>query len=120
MSMSRIAAVIAAGAVWRTAGLPAAGRRLMSALEDPQAQVADLAGMLLVKAGARSGALLAASLDQGVSPAAALPVLASLDPAQFVPVFERYRADPREAVASAARDGLALAGFVREPRAKAP
>jgi len=120
MRLGPVAAVIAAGTLWRTTGARAAGRRLVAALDDADVQIAELAGMLLVKAGTRSLPLLGAALESNQSPGPVLRVLASIDPSGQVAVFEQYRHDARAEVATAARDGLTLASFSREQDTKSP
>jgi hypothetical protein len=102
------AKVLAAAAAWNAAGVPAAGRVLARALGSGDETVRTVAGMALVKAGPRSGPLLAATLDR--APEAHVPmllrVLGDLGDPRYRDLLERHATSADPEVAQAARDAL--------------
>ena len=114
--------MFAAGAAWRSTGLRAAGQVLVGGLKSDDETVRTVAGILLVRAGARSRPLLSGAL------AAAAPgdvpmllrILGELGDPVSDPEIERYTHSIDPEIAQAARDALRAAEFARQDRAKHP
>jgi hypothetical protein len=70
--------VLAAGATWRLAGVPAAGRALVTAATTGGENERTMAGMLLVRAGDRSVPLVTAAILDGATGRELPDVLASI------------------------------------------
>jgi hypothetical protein len=78
MGVAASAGVLAAGATWRLAGVPAAGRALVTAATTGRENERTLAGMLLVRAGDRSVPVVAAAILDGAGGRELPDVLASI------------------------------------------
>jgi hypothetical protein len=72
------AKLFAAGGTWRLAGVPAAGRALLTAAVTGGETERTLAGMLLVQAGDRSVALLTPAILAGETAPVLVDILASI------------------------------------------
>ena len=106
MSATTTAAIIASGTLWRTLGVPAAGRRLIRALGSDDETIRTLAGMFLVKAGARSLVLLAEALDTRDNLSLVLTILGDIGEPRSIPMIEGFTQDRDADVARAAQDAL--------------
>jgi hypothetical protein len=102
------AALFAAAAAWRL-GSRAAGRRLVDGLSSADEESRQIAGMLIVKAGARAEPLLAEELKHPRNLPHLLRVIGDAAPTAFTAELERYAASDDEAVRQAARDALRAA-----------
>ena len=78
MGAAASAGVLAAGATWRLAGIPAAGRALVAAATTGGENERTMAGMLLVRAGDRSVPLVMAAILDGATGRELPDVLASI------------------------------------------
>jgi hypothetical protein len=78
MGVAASAKLFAAGAAWRLAGVPAAGRALVATAVAGGETERTLAGMLLVQAGDRSVALLSPAILVGETSSVLIDVLASI------------------------------------------
>ena len=112
--------MFAAGAIWRTAGLRPAGRVLCGGLASDDETVRTIAGILLVRAGARSRQLLSDALAAAAPPAVPmlLRILGELGDPASDPEIERYTQSSDPEIAQAARDALRAAVFARQEQRK--
>lgn len=117
MKVGESAALFAAAAAWRL-GSRAAGRRLVDGLSADDEQSRLIAGMLLVKGGARAAPLLADELRHPRNLPHLLRVIGDAAPAAFTAELERYAAADDAEVRQAARDALRAAAAAA-PAAKA-
>ena len=120
MKLGQSAAMFAAGAAWSTVGLRSAGRVLCDGLASNDETVRTIAGILLVRAGARSRQLLSDALA-GAAPGDVpmlLRILGELGEAASDPEIERYTHNSDPEIAQAARDALRAAEFARQDRKK--
>lgn len=115
MKVGESAALFAAAAAWRL-GSRAAGRRLVAGLSSTDDESRQIAGMLLVKGGARAAPLLAEELRQPRNLPHLLRVIGDAAPAAFAAELERYAASDDEAVRQAARDALRAAAAATTAR----
>ncbi len=98
--------------LWR-GGLQSAGRSLVAALGSPQEDLRSIAGMLLVRGGAKARPLLMEALRKRENVPMVLSVLADAapdDPA-VLETLRRHADDPEPAVADAARQALRVLEF---------
>ena len=110
--------MFAAGAAWRFTGLRFCGRTLVRGLASPDETVRTIAGILLVRAGGRSGPLLDRALA-GAEPAHVpmqLRILGELGDERWDGVLERYSKHENPKIADAARDAIQAARFARQDR----
>jgi hypothetical protein len=106
MGAAASARLLAVGTAWRLTGLDAAGRSLVTAVEDGTEDEQALAGMLLVRAGDRSVPLITEAILAGSSSPALVEVLASIGTETARAALERAtQARPPE-VAVAAEQAL--------------
>jgi HEAT repeat protein len=100
------AAVFAAYGVWRGTGSARAGRVLADALSSEDETNRTAAGILLVRAGARSLPLLRANLQRGTAVPLTLRILGDIGGAAAAREIEPYVQSKDPAVARAAADAL--------------
>jgi hypothetical protein len=101
------AAVFAAYGVWRATGSASAGRVLADTLASEDETSRTAAGILLVRAGARSLPLLRANLQRGMALPMTLRILGDIGGAAAQREIEPYARSQDPAIARAAADALA-------------
>jgi len=104
-TLTRSAPILAAYAGWRV-GLPAAGRRLVAALTSSDADVHDLAAVLVGRSGEAGRGLLLRALEEPAARPTALLLLADLGDPDLARAIEPFTHDPDPRVARAAREAL--------------
>lgn len=114
MKVGEAAALFGAAAAWRL-GSRAAGRRVVDGLSSADEACRQIAGMLLVRAGARAEPLLAEELRQPRNLPHLLRVIGDAAPAAFAAELERYAVSEDDAVRQAARDALRAAAAAAPP-----
>jgi hypothetical protein len=116
MGAAASAGILAAGAAWRLAGVPAAGRALMAAVVSGGDNERTLAGMLLVRAGNRSVPLLTTAILNGATGRELPDVLASIGTdrarAELVRLSQEKAVTPP--VRAAAAEALATLDAIRD------
>lgn len=108
MVVARAIWLFVSNAVWRVAGLGAAGRVLVRALGSEDETTRTIAGMLLVRARKKSEPLLKEALDKRENLPVVLTVIGSLGDSKFEPELRRFSRDADPDVAKAAKDALQL------------
>lgn len=98
--------MFACHATWRLTGLPSAGRALVRALGSPDDTERVVAGMFLVRAGARAEPLLEEALHRRENLPMVLSILGDIGDRRFQRELEEFSADGDPQVAQAARDAL--------------
>jgi HEAT repeat protein len=106
MDLGGSARLFVANAVWRTTGLPSAGRALVEALSSPDENVRTIAGMFLVQAGRKAEPLLREALARGDNLPLVLSILGDIGDPAFEPELRRFLDHPDPNIAKAARDAL--------------
>lgn len=101
------AKVILAGAAWRTLGSRRAAGTLIEALSGDDEQNRMLAGMSLVKAGARSVELIERKVASGEAPPALVRLLPDLDQPRSRELLRKIAIEESGELADAARQCLA-------------
>lgn len=114
MKLGEATALFGAAAAWRL-GSRAAGRRLVDGLSSADEESRQIAGMLLVRAGARAAPLLAEELKQPRNLPHLLRVMGDAAPQVFATELERYAVSDDAAVRQAARDALRAAAAAATP-----
>lgn len=114
MSVAGRASVLAVGAAWRL-GMPGTGGRLADALGSDDDQERLIAGMLLVRGGAKAIPVLTTALRQARHLPHVLRVIGDAAPAAFAAELERYAASDDADVRQAARDALRAAAAAATP-----
>jgi hypothetical protein len=116
MGAAASAGVLAAGATWRLAGIPAAGRALVAAATTGGENERTLAGMMLVRAGDRSVPLLTAAILDGATGRELPDVLASIgtDRARAALMTLTREAPVAPEVRAAAAEALATLDAIRD------
>ena len=104
MGVAASAKLFAAGASWRLAGVPTAGRALLSALATGAENEKTLAGMFLVQAGDRSVPLLTSAILDGESDRTLVDALAGIGSDQARDALVTIARGPRAAVAPPTRE----------------
>jgi HEAT repeat protein len=104
------ALTLARSAAWR-AGSDAAGRALVRTLDDADETVRMLAGMALVKEGARAAPLVREGVRDGVALPTSLVVLADVGSEEDRAVLREHADASDPEVRSAARHALELLAF---------
>ena len=119
--VGQAAKMFAAGAAWKSAGLGVAGRTLVRGLASKDETVRNIAGILMVKAGRKSGPLLAAALKKASHEHAPmlLRILGELGDPQWDGMLERYAENNDPEIAAAARDAMKASQFARQDRQRA-
>lgn len=100
-----VRAFVCAGA-WRVTGLRAAGHVLVRALGSKDENVRTVAGMFLVKAGAKAEPLLQEALEKRENLPLVLSILADIGARKFEPEIRQFLADSDPQVAKAAEEAL--------------
>jgi hypothetical protein len=116
MGAAASAGVLAAGATWRLAGIPAAGRALVAAATTGGENERTLAGMLLVRAGDRSVPVVTAAILDGATGRELPDVLGSIgtDRARAALVTLARDAPLTPQVRTAAAEALATLDAIRD------
>lgn len=100
-------------AMFKATGAPAAGRALVRALESRDETARTLAGMFLVKNGAKSIPYLREALAERRSLSMVLQILADIGDPAVEADLERFTSDLDPDVARAAHDALETLNFSR-------
>ena len=106
MKLGESAAVFAAYGVWRATGSARAGAVLADALASTDETTRTAAGILLVRAAARSLPLLRGNLERGVAVPLTLRLLGDIGGAAAASAVEPYVRSPDPAIARAAADAM--------------
>ena len=106
MQLGATLGVLVANAIWRAIGLRSVGRRLIAALGSPDENVYTIAGMCLVKAGAKALPLLQEALDRRQHLPQVLQIIADIGEPGTETALKRFTRDSDPKVAKAARDAL--------------
>lgn len=114
MSVAGRASVLAVGAAWRL-GVPGTGGRLAAALGSDDDQERLIAGMVLVRGGAKAIPVLTTALRRGRRLPHVLRVIGDAAPAAFAVELERHAAADDPDVRQAARDALRAAAAAAAP-----
>ena len=109
MKLGDAATVFAAYGAWRAVGSARAGQALARALASTDETSRTAAGMLLVRAGARSLPLLRDNLRRGTAVPMTLRILGDIGGSEATESIRRYLDDPDPAIARAAGDALQAA-----------
>ena len=104
--LGTVAWLVLQNALWRVTGLRAAGRGLLRGLESPDPNVRTIAGMLLVRAGARAEPLLREAVATGRSVPLVATIMGDIGDRRLEPVLVGLAADRNPEIARAARDAL--------------
>ena len=113
MQLARSLGLFGQHAMFKATGAPAAGRALVRALESRDETARTLAGMFLVKNGAKSIPFLREALAERRTLPMVLQILADIGDPSVEPDLERFRSDPDAEVARAAHDALETLNFSR-------
>lgn len=108
MVLVRAVWLFVSNAVWRLAGLRAAGRVLVRALGSKDESTRTMAGMLIVRAGQKSEPLLQEELDKRANLPVVLAVIGSIGDPKFEAKLRGLSLDADPDVAKAAKDALQL------------
>ncbi len=106
MSAARSAKLLVTGSAWLVTGLGSAGRSLVTAVCDGDEDEQAVAGMLLVRGGDRSLALIEEGLAAGSGSPTLVDVLASIATAKARAALVRATQAPQPEIAVAAADAL--------------
>lgn len=106
MQLGATLGVLIANAIWRATGLRSVGRRLIVALGSRDENVSTIAGMCLVKAGAKALPLLQEALDRREHLPQVLQIIADIGEPGTEATLERFTRDPDPKVAKAAGNAL--------------
>jgi hypothetical protein len=101
------ARVLVAGLAWRLLGTRRSGAALLNAFTTADEQNRMLAGMSLVRAGARSFDLIEREIEQGDAAASLVRLLPDIDDKRSRSTLERLASGDDEELADAARQCLA-------------
>ncbi len=110
MKLGESAAVFSAYGVWRATGSARAGAVVANALASADETNRTAAGVLLVRAAARSLPLLRGNLKRGVAVALSLRLLGDIGAAEAVRDIESFAGSSDPAIARAAADALRALG----------
>ncbi len=110
MKLGESAAVFSAYAVWRATGSARAGAVVANALASADETNRTAAGVLLVRAAARSLPLLRGNLKRGVAVALSLRLLGDIGASEAVRDIEPFVGSSDSAIARAAADALKALG----------
>lgn len=113
MKLGDAAKVFAAFGAWRATGLARAGQVVAQALASSDETSRTAAGILLVRAGARSVPLLRNNLRSGTAVALTLRVLGDIGGSEAAAAISPYVADADPAIARAAAEALRAAEVKR-------
>jgi hypothetical protein len=93
---------------WTWFGATAGGRSLLRGLGSPNENIHVISGMLLVRAGVKSEALLIEALRRRENLPSVIPILTDIGSRRFEPEIRRLSQDLDPQVARAAQDALRL------------
>jgi hypothetical protein len=106
MKLAAAARLFASQALWRTTGLPSAGRALMRALGSDDEDLRTTAGMFLVQAGEQAEPLLEEALHKREHLPMVLRIIGDIGAWRFESELRAFGQDTDPQVARAAQDAL--------------
>jgi hypothetical protein len=115
MLLVRATWLFLANLFWRLTSREGPGRVLIRALGSRDENIRTIAGMLLVRGGAKSAPLLREALSKRESLPLILPIVASIGDPQFEPLLRQLTEDTDPSVAKCARDALRLIRGTQAP-----
>lgn len=106
MRLAGAAKLFASFALWRGLHLKPAGRALVNALGEADEDLRVIAGMFLVRAGARSASLLGEALSERRNLPIVLQIIADIQAKEFESQLRQFAEDSDPQVSEAARCAL--------------